>query len=72
MTQAEKAPCRLEDWSKAVPPRGVAKGKGKEGEVGDGLICSCLLATQRRMAFTQRGERVSEGSLGRAAQSKLC
>lgn len=74
MTQVEKAPCGLEDWSNeaGVPPRGVAKGKGKEGEVGDGLICSCLLATQRRMAFTQHGERVPEGSLGRAAQSKLC
>ena len=48
----------------AVPPRSVAKGKGKEEEVGDGLIFSCLLATQRRMAFTQCSEKVPEGSLG--------
>lgn len=56
----------LEDWSKrqAVPPRGVAKGKGKEGEVGDGLIFSCLWATQRRITFTQCSEKVPEGSLG--------
>ena len=47
-----------------MPPRSVGKGKGKEEEVGDGLIFSCLLATQRRMAFTQCSEKVTEGSLG--------